>query len=398
MEKKKEECLTSASNCFNTVEEFVHRTDTDADDDQDHDEKWLYHYMLGKIAEKQKEQPNIFLEHYKKSARCLYENNATYPFRINHSNPPNLSIEALEVYYRITSSIVKYLEQHSVVKKEIGKLFLRVLKEVGTSPFAMNQAKIDSKLLPALIIFIIVYMNLHFTDSSINAHKRKLSIVTDEQSAKHRAIEAPVESEECPKKLPSSEVVSSESSPAHTINKNDDDLICIDDLPEAPTDDVQPDTASNAIPPVPMTVDSEPTRRRSQESNVTTTTNATTTTTGSDSSSSTSSESSSSDSSSDSDSSDDDKNTERPLSDSELETIYRICIRNLEECVTRFPEHYKSIYRLANIYLHAVGKVKDLKKCRQLLIGTYTTGLSNSIQGLFADRKLNNFFSVSWTC
>lgn len=143
VEKKKDECLTAASNCFNTVEEFVHRTDTN--DDQDHDEKWLYHYMLGKIAEKRKEQPIIFLDHYKKSAKCLYENNASYPFRINHSNPQNLSIEALEVYYRITSSIVKYLEQHSVVNKSIGKLFLRVLKEVGSSPFALNQAKIDSK-------------------------------------------------------------------------------------------------------------------------------------------------------------------------------------------------------------------------------------------------------------
>lgn len=144
MEKKKDECLMAANNSFNTVEEFVHRTD--ADDDQDHDEKWLYHYMLGKIAEKRKDLPSVFLDHYKKSAKCLYENNASYPFRINHSNPPNLSIEALEVYYRITSSIVKYLEQNSVVKKAVGKLFLKVLKEVGNSPFALNQAKIDSKL------------------------------------------------------------------------------------------------------------------------------------------------------------------------------------------------------------------------------------------------------------
>lgn len=154
MELKKDECLSAASDCFNTVEEFVHRTDSDphdADDDQNHDEKWLYHYMLGKIAEKRKDQPEIFLDHYKKSAKCLFENNASYPFRINHSNPPNLSIEALEVYYRITSSIVKYLEQHSVVKKSVGKLFMRVLKEVGSSPFALNQAKIDSKFLIELM-------------------------------------------------------------------------------------------------------------------------------------------------------------------------------------------------------------------------------------------------------
>lgn len=77
-----------------------------------------------------------------------------------YSNPSNLSIEALEVYYRITSSIVKYLEQHSVVKKAIGKLFLRVLKEVGSSPFALNQAKIDSKFISHSDIHIVLFENL----------------------------------------------------------------------------------------------------------------------------------------------------------------------------------------------------------------------------------------------
>lgn len=63
--------------------------------------------------------------------------------------------------------------------------------------------------------------------------------------------------------------------------------------------------------------------------------------------------------------------------------------------MTRFPEHYKSIYRLANIYLHAPQSVKDLQRCRQLLLGTYTTGLGNQIQGLFVDRKQVNLFNVS---
>lgn len=145
-----------------------------------------------------------------------------------------------------------------------------------------------------------------------------------------------------------------------------------------------------------------PSRRGSQESNATTTTTgtATTTTTGSDSTSSSSSNSSSSDSSSSDDSEsesseDDAKNADSPLSENELESIYKICIKNLEECVTRFPEHYKSIYRLVNIYLNAPEKVKDLKRCKQLLLGTYTTGLGNQIQGLFSERKANNFFNVS---
>lgn len=141
---------------------------------------------------------------------------------------------------------------------------------------------------------------------------------------------------------------------------------------------------------------SSPTRRGSQESSATTAT--TTTTTGSDSTSSSSSDSSGSDTSSsdsESDSSEDSPDKAmKPLKEHELESIFKTCVRNLEECVTRFPEHYKSIYRLVNIYLNAPDSVKDLRKCKQLLLSTYTTGLNNPIQGLFADRKNNNFFNV----
>lgn len=83
-----------------------------------------------------------------------------------------------------------------------------------------------------------------------------------------------------------------------------------------------------------------------------------------------------------------------PLSDSAIENIYKMCIKNLEECVTRFPEHYKSIYRLVLIYLNAPERIKDVKKCAQLLMGTYRTALGYHIPGLFADRKTNNLFNV----
>lgn len=82
------------------------------------------------------------------------------------------------------------------------------------------------------------------------------------------------------------------------------------------------------------------------------------------------------------------------MSESAVENIYKMCIRNLEECITRFPEHYKSIYRLVLIYLNAPERIKAVEKCQQLLIGTYTTALGNQIQGLFSDRKNSNLFNV----
>lgn len=83
------------------------------------------------------------------------------------------------------------------------------------------------------------------------------------------------------------------------------------------------------------------------------------------------------------------------LSASNVEGIYKVCIKNFEECVTRFPEHYKSIYRLVLIYLNGPENIRELKKCKQLLLGTYTTALGNPIQGLFSDRKNNNLFNVN---
>lgn len=131
---------------------------------------------------------------------------------------------------------------------------------------------------------------------------------------------------------------------------------------------------------------------------MTSTTTATGTTSSGSSSGSESSSSDSDSSGSESESTEDnDKRDENaPLTDQELEHLYKICVRNLEECMTRFPEHFKSIYRLVNYYLHSFDKEKDLEKCRQLLLGTYKTNLNAEIQGLFADRKNNNFFNGIW--
>lgn len=162
MEEKKEQCLKIAYDCFMTVDRSTNTNTTEKqedDEDDSHDEKWLYHYMLGKIAEKRKEQPSLVLDHYLKSAKLLYEHNATYPFKISFANPQNLALEALEVFYRITAAIVKYVEQHSVTRAT-GKYFIKVLKELSKSSFALNQAKINgnySKYALLISSTIIIY-------------------------------------------------------------------------------------------------------------------------------------------------------------------------------------------------------------------------------------------------
>lgn len=146
LEQKKNECLKIVCDCFTTIDGLKPiSTETDKSKKSDDDEKWLYHYMLGKVAEKRKEPSKNIIEHYLKSAQYLYEHNATYPFKISITNPQNLSVEALEIFYRITAIIIKYLEHHPDITHATGKYFIKILKQQAKSPFAMSKAKINGK-------------------------------------------------------------------------------------------------------------------------------------------------------------------------------------------------------------------------------------------------------------
>lgn len=463
LEQKKNDCLRFAQECFVNVEQLTPMGESDKAEKSDDDEKWLSYYMLGKVAEKRKDPPNVVIDHYLKSAQCLYEHYATYPIKISSSNTQKLALEALEVFYRITALIVKYLEQHSVVTTAIGRYFIKVLKQQAKSPFAMNKAKIN--------------------EDSVNAYKRKISLALEEaakqkkakldtssdvqkviaaEAGKSNGKPSPAEARtvstdekaDAPPHAVDTQTIEQSGEPMDTQaagDKSDEPLAqsgtCdTQKEPVASPSSVTTRTASTEsaasakelalrnlsekgdVPPqnpvIVSLIEGEMGRRSSQESTATTTTSEST----SSSSESTSTDGSSSDSN-DTSSSDDDLNKvngtrclpsgrraasrcspyldagfymrdcfqdpNAPLDAKYVEMIYEMCIRNLEECVTRFPEHYKSIYRLVHVYLHGPDTIKNLDKCNQLLLGTYTSTLGNQIQGLFTDRKNNNLFNVS---
>lgn len=376
IEHRKDKFLNISYKCFLEVSEAVsdpnHELNSNKnhdESDENHDEKWYYHFMLGKIAEKKKEAPLVYLNHYLKSAKYLYEDNATYPIKINHSNPSNLAIESLEVFYRISACIMKYLEQHSKINKPTAKLFMGVLKEMAASPFAINRAKINK--------------------GNINAMKHKLNTSGSETTpTKVQKIDevSPVAGEE----VKQQSEVKMETNPAQ-------DSETVDSKDVKPTTATSEEATKQLEPPIQpviknIIVESEITSRRgSQESVVTTTTTT--------SSKTSSSSDSSADSSSDSDSSSSDETDGADkenvfVSQEQINNIYKMCIKNLEECVSRFPEHYKSIYRLVHHFLN-IGD--SLEKCKQLLLSSnYKTTLGNPIGGLFSERKNNNFFNGIW--
>ena len=63
LETKKDKMLDRAKNCFTSANR-IYSACQGIDEPQD--ERWLYQYMLAKIAEKKSEDPPIFLRHYVK--------------------------------------------------------------------------------------------------------------------------------------------------------------------------------------------------------------------------------------------------------------------------------------------------------------------------------------------
>ncbi|KAJ7309748.1 hypothetical protein JRQ81_007813 [Phrynocephalus forsythii] len=130
MDERRDGMLETAKHCFTSA------SHCEGDGDE---EEWLIHYMLGKIAEKQKQPPEVYLQHYKQAAHFLHEEAARYPKKIHYHNPPELAMEALEVYFRLHASILKLVGlPDSGVEAE---LLVTFMKEAAEGPFARGEEK-----------------------------------------------------------------------------------------------------------------------------------------------------------------------------------------------------------------------------------------------------------------
>ncbi|XP_063400740.1 calcineurin-binding protein cabin-1-like [Mytilus trossulus] len=133
----RQEMLRTSYNCYRKAIEC------------ENEEEWLQHYMIGKCLEKMKKSPGDFLKHYEQATECLYEENAPYPKKIAYAySTPHLAVEALEMFYRLHSSILKLiLDKHQPDMDY--QLFERFINKAASSPFASakqkNEELLDSK-------------------------------------------------------------------------------------------------------------------------------------------------------------------------------------------------------------------------------------------------------------
>ncbi|XP_035292107.1 calcineurin-binding protein cabin-1 isoform X1 [Anguilla anguilla] len=133
MVERKHAMLDTSAQCF----QGASRCEGDGDE-----EEWLIHYMLGKIAEKHKQPPREYLMLYKQAAHYLHEEAARYPRKIHYHNPPELAMEALELYFRLSATILKLLESEEAKESLLEhELFFNILSDAAVGPFARGEEK-----------------------------------------------------------------------------------------------------------------------------------------------------------------------------------------------------------------------------------------------------------------
>ncbi|KAM7018529.1 calcineurin-binding protein cabin-1 isoform 2-T3 [Tautogolabrus adspersus] len=130
MVERRDSMLETAFQCF----QGASRCECDSDE-----EEWLIHYMLGKIAEKRKQSPVEYLQLFKKAANYLHEEAARYPRKIHYHNPPDLAMEALELHFRLSATMLKLLEGEQPDLEH--ELLFNLLVEAATGPFARGEEK-----------------------------------------------------------------------------------------------------------------------------------------------------------------------------------------------------------------------------------------------------------------
>lgn len=128
LDKRIDEMFQHADYCFKSS------LKTDCEE-----EMWLHYYVLGKIEEKNNCLKALY--YYDLADKCLYLTNACYPFKINYNNQQNLSIEALEIHYRIHACALKGILSGKKIKVKALSKIRMYLSSALRSPFVKMTEK-----------------------------------------------------------------------------------------------------------------------------------------------------------------------------------------------------------------------------------------------------------------
>ncbi|XP_056628426.1 calcineurin-binding protein cabin-1 isoform X3 [Triplophysa dalaica] len=420
MEERRDSMLETAFQCFQSAS----RCDGD-------EEEWLIHYMLGKIAEKRKQTPKDYLQLYKQSAYYLHEEAARYPRKIHYHNPPDLAMEALELFFRLSATILKLLEDEVEAGGEQSEpqvldyeLFFNLLADGAVGPFARGEEKNtpktssdkekhpsvndeDSRSCPAALVTSSAMPAPAAAtpgDGAAEQSQDSVAVMSDCSSLQDVFMDPTSSQDSNPKGNSGKCLFPEESNAAEkekqapaedtgTLEDKNMDISSATISQESSVTQESSDTTLSITSPeasVPKTPTDTPTQPPAGPLN--------TTPHKSHSQTAPSSE-----------------GKRRPEPPPPLEVIevpkclpmgreeqrtalVDLCVRSLFLCLSRFPQHYKSLYRLANLYAYSRTH-KNLQWARDVLLGSSVPWQQLKhmpAQGLFCERNKTNLFNGIW--
>ncbi|CAH1731820.1 unnamed protein product [Aphis gossypii] len=287
LEDEKEKMIKIARKCFETANNVWEYTDCDSQD-----ERWMHHYVLGKITEKNDDNSLVFMDHYLKAAQYLDSYGAMFPEHIIYTSPQYYSIEVLEIYYRIHAGALKLLEKHD------------------------NQSSNEELL-------------------------TKIQIALDQISDMSPIVDKKSNNVSTPKSVNCKDIIKKDINLTvkQTLNKIINHVMTsekeIDNFKDGFQREFITKTSNDNL--------NIPIKKMKTDSSI------------------------------------------QDLIDFRWTLIQR-CLRALEDCIKRFPQHYKSYYRLAHFYFRSPSH-KDYNKFKDLMFGE---------RGLFVGQRPHNFFHGVW--
>nr|KAF6275241.1 calcineurin binding protein 1 [Pipistrellus kuhlii] len=381
MEGRRDSMLETARHCFLSAA----RCEGDGDE-----EEWLIHYMLGKVAEKQQQPPTVYLLHYRQAGHYLHEEAARYPKKIHYHNPPELAMEALEVYFRLHASVLKLLG-----KPELGvgaEVLLSFMKEAAEGPFARGEEKNTPKA----------------------SEKEKACLVDEDSRSSAGTLPGPGAS------LPSSSGPErSQDSTAVALSDSSSTQEFFNEPPSLPEGARKP--CAEKRPPVPSSqagpagrdLPGAPEERGRPEESLESTEGFRATEQGGQkpaadppAAACVPAKASASaptlwDGRKRGDAPGEPAGFPQGLpagAEEQRQFLTEQCIAAFRLCLSRFPQHYKSLYRLAFLYTHSKTH-RNLQWARDVLLGSsipWQQLQHMPAQGLFCERNKTNFFNGIW--
>ncbi|KAM8960713.1 calcineurin-binding protein cabin-1 [Pelodytes ibericus] len=402
LKERRDSMLETAKQCFTSAS----RCEGDGDE-----EEWLIHYMLGKISEKQKLAPELFLQHYKQAGHYLHEEAARYPKKIHYHNPPELAMEALEVYFRLHASVLKLLEKP--VEGLDAKMLFSIMKESSEGPFARgeekNSIKATEKEKPCTLdedshssagtmpgpgnsfpsssgpglkspSYTATPIDHDYIKCKPPRHQAtpdersqdSMAVVLSDSSSTGDTFNEPASSQDSVKRLYTEKKPLCSHNMAQYRDEQTEDRGKADENMEH-SDNSEMRIASESQTPPTSTTPVRALPHLGQLGDLRKKTDAMV------------------------------ELSEYPQSlpentEEQYNVLIEQCTNSFRLCLSRFPQHYKSLYRLAYLYTHSQTH-QNLQRARDVLLGSsipWQQLKHMPAQGLFYERNKTNFFNGIW--